>query len=276
MYMVVASKFLLNGDIMPKVSIVIPIHNYADYISDCLDSILRQTYKDIEIIVVDDCSTDNSIKIIKSYANKGVKLIQNTENKGPHRTRHTGASASTGDYIMFLDADDQLLVDDFIEIHVDTFDVFDDVDLVYCDYVDYIDNKPVEYVTRMEWEHIYKCCSAAPWSMFKRKCFEDVSHTFNFPIEVAGEDWDFLICLAENGCKAYHINSFMIFRRLHGKNISYNYKDPIHIPYIISRHPNCYSLEEFKSAIQFIQKERPQYWMQEWIKPVTSKEKMVD
>ena len=93
-----------------KFSIIIPIYNRSFFIDETLSSLLNQTYTDIEIICVDDCSTDESLQKIKSYAvkDKRVKVITHSKNLGPHCARQTGVSNASGDYILFLDCDDNL------------------------------------------------------------------------------------------------------------------------------------------------------------------------
>ncbi len=88
------------------ISIIVPIFNAEKYIRNCLDSILNQTYNNIEIIIVDDCSTDNSIKICEEYNSKRIKIYKNTQNHGPSYSRNIGILKSLGEYIMFIDADD--------------------------------------------------------------------------------------------------------------------------------------------------------------------------
>ncbi len=89
---------------MPKVSVIIPTYNCAQYITESIDSVLNQTYKDYEIIVVDDGSTDNIKEILVTYTSK-IKYIYQ-ENSGPSKARNTGILNSNGQYIAFLDADD--------------------------------------------------------------------------------------------------------------------------------------------------------------------------
>lgn len=86
-----------------KISVIISNYNTEKYISKAIQSVLDQTYDNVEIVVVDDCSTDNSIEVIKQYP---VKLIQNTENVGCGMSRRNGILEATGDYLMFLDSDD--------------------------------------------------------------------------------------------------------------------------------------------------------------------------
>ena len=91
-----------------KVSIIIPVYNVEQYIRECLDSVINQTLKEIEIICVDDCGTDNSISIVKEYANKDnrIKILYHNHNKGLGPARNTGIENAKGEYIMFLDSDD--------------------------------------------------------------------------------------------------------------------------------------------------------------------------
>lgn len=93
---------------MPKVSIIIPIYNVEKYLAKCLDSVLNQTYKNIEIICIDDCGKDNSINILKQYKDNRIKIIKHEQNKGLAIARNTGIKNATGDYIYFLDSDDYI------------------------------------------------------------------------------------------------------------------------------------------------------------------------
>ena len=87
---------------MPKFSIVIPVYNVEDYIERCLESIKKQTFKDYEVIVVDDGCTDKSIEIAKQY---DVKIIK-TEHVSVSEARNVGVKHTKGEYLIFLDSDD--------------------------------------------------------------------------------------------------------------------------------------------------------------------------
>ncbi len=97
-------------DHMPKISVLIPAYNVERYIVRCLDSVIRQTLADIEIVIVNDRSTDGTAAIIDEYAARDsrIKVINHPENCGLLWTRKTGVEASSGDYLMFLDSDDAL------------------------------------------------------------------------------------------------------------------------------------------------------------------------
>lgn len=94
-----------------KISIVIPCYNAEHYLSECLDSILKNASAQFEIICVDDCSIDNTIQIIESYLNKNSNIffVRHSENKGTLEARRSGSLAATGEYILFVDPDDRLV-----------------------------------------------------------------------------------------------------------------------------------------------------------------------
>lgn len=91
-----------------KVSIIVPIYNVEKYIEKCINSILNQTYRNLEIILVNDCSTDNSEKVLKEIikADNRCIYIEKKENGGLAAARNTGIKKATGDYLVFVDSDD--------------------------------------------------------------------------------------------------------------------------------------------------------------------------
>ena len=112
----------------PKISIIIPVYNVEKYLRECLDSCINQTLQDIEIICVDDCSPDNSIKILEEYQQKDsrIKIFRHAINKNLGAARNTGLANATGEYVWFIDSDDyidtkacQILYDAIKEFDVD-------------------------------------------------------------------------------------------------------------------------------------------------------------
>ena len=101
----------------PLVSIVIPVYGVADYIARCARSVFRQTYRNMEIIFVDDCTPDNSIVVLRHVMEEyperkaQVKILKHEHNHGLSAARNTGMEAATGDYIYFLDSDDAITED---------------------------------------------------------------------------------------------------------------------------------------------------------------------
>ena len=99
-----------NSDMMETVffSVIIPIYEVEQYLRECLDSIIRQTLKNFEIICVDDASTDGSGNIVREYAAKDIRIryISHGKNRGLGAARNTGLDLAKGRYVLFVDADD--------------------------------------------------------------------------------------------------------------------------------------------------------------------------
>ena len=97
----------------PVISVIIPLYDAKEYIGKCLDSLLAQTFQKFEVIVVDDCSKDDSVAIVKSYApkfNERLKLSTTKKNSrgGGYVPRNIGLNSARGEYVFFVDADDYL------------------------------------------------------------------------------------------------------------------------------------------------------------------------
>lgn len=114
------------------VSIIIPIYNIQEYIKPCLESVLRQTYNDIELILIDDGSSDDSSSICDSYANQDDRVrVVHQKNLGVSAARNKGLAVATGEYIMFVDGDD--MVDaNMVTCMMDKISINSDCTLVSC------------------------------------------------------------------------------------------------------------------------------------------------
>lgn len=106
---------------MPIVSVIVPVYNCEKYLAQCLDSVINQTLKDIEIICVNDASTDNSFKILADYVKRDcrIKLINFENNKGVSAARNSALDIANGEYIYFLDSDDWI-ENDYLDVMVKT------------------------------------------------------------------------------------------------------------------------------------------------------------
>jgi len=94
---------------MPKVSVVVSAHNYEEFIGSAIKSVLNQTYKNFELIITDDASTDHTLQIIKSFKDSRIKIFAFPTNRGESAAENNGIFNSTGDYIAILNADDEFL-----------------------------------------------------------------------------------------------------------------------------------------------------------------------
>ncbi len=103
---------------MPKISVILPVYNVEKYIRQCLDSLINQTFKDLEIICVDDNSEDNSLNIIKEYAQRDNRfiIIEKHARGGVGEARNTGLLRASGEYISFIDPDDWIELNTYEEI----------------------------------------------------------------------------------------------------------------------------------------------------------------
>lgn len=102
-----------------KISVIIPVYNVESYLHRCLDSVINQTYSNLEIILVNDGSTDNSLSIINEFAQKDKRIIVfSQKNSGLAVARNIGLKAATGDYVSFIDSDDWIEKDMYSELAV--------------------------------------------------------------------------------------------------------------------------------------------------------------
>lgn len=108
----------LRGDLLIKVSIIIPVYNVQTYLRKCLDSVINQTFKDIEIILVNDGSTDESLNICQEYSKNDNRIkVINKKNEGVSKSRNIGLIYSQGEYISFIDSDDWIELDMIEELY---------------------------------------------------------------------------------------------------------------------------------------------------------------
>ena len=160
-----------------KISIIIPVYNTEKYIKECIESIIKQTYKNIEIIIVNDGSTDNSVNIIKDYQKKYKRIkVINQKNKGPSAARNNGIKHSEGDYILFVDSDDWI-EENMVEKMINSINN-KETDLIICSYSQITNGKRKDFIVeeRKNFEEYlfdssvsgYSCCK-----MIKRECIKN-------------------------------------------------------------------------------------------------------
>lgn len=122
-----------------KVSVIVPVYNAENYLEECIQSILQQTYPNIELVLVNDGSRDHSHEICEKYAQDGRAVYVNKENGGASSARNAGLKQATGDYVMFVDADDfieETMVDDMYKALKGS-----DSQVVCCGFKKFYDNE---------------------------------------------------------------------------------------------------------------------------------------
>lgn len=155
------------------VSIIVPIYNTAEYVEECIQSVLSQSYKNIELILVDDGSTDGSVLVCQKYELLPNVKFYRQDNQGVSTARRKGVQESHGEWITFLDSDDYYLRNDAIDLLVSESE---DVDIVfgssgkgYAERKDLPDLLPCERFLEMQYA---RELSAGPWvKLFRRKLF---------------------------------------------------------------------------------------------------------
>lgn len=196
---------------MHKVSVIIPTYNCAQHITEAVDSVLNQTYKGIQIIVVDDGSTDNTKQVLAPYIEKRLISYLHQENSGPGAARNTGIRAANGEYIAFLDTDD-LWYPEKIERQIAILQATCSIGLVFSN-MKVSRNGTLLEETWMERMKSYDLlvknqrCIHRPWKLLleenfiptcavllKRACIKDVG--FFDESLVIGEDWDLWLKIA--------------------------------------------------------------------------------
>lgn len=122
------------------ISIIVPVYNTASYLEKCLNSIIRQTYKNLEIIIVNDGSTDNSLEICKEFEKRDTRIkVLNKSNGGLSSARNLGLKYANGNFIGFVDSDDWVSLNMFENLI--NLAVRNKLDIVECDYINSIDLK---------------------------------------------------------------------------------------------------------------------------------------
>ncbi len=177
---------------MPKVSVVVPVYNVEKYLNKCLDSLVNQTLQDIELILVNDGSTDGSKYILKEYESKYPEKIKylEKENGGLSDARNFGIPYATGEYIAFLDSDDYVELDIYEKMYKKAKE--QDYDMVECDFIwEYPDKKIIDtgliYDNKID---MFKYARVVAWNkLIKRALLQ--KYNIEYPKGLRYEDVEF-------------------------------------------------------------------------------------
>ena len=199
------------------ISVIVPVYNVDKYLNRCIDSIINQSYKNLEIILVDDGSTDNSGSICDSYKLKDERVIViHKKNSGQSMARVKGLEIASGDYVAFVDSDDLININTF-EIQLNNL-LLNDADISICKFIKFndLDEKKIiclaNSLTKVEDYEINcvnneyalsECLStknytASLWGKLYKK---SVFHNINFPQGSEMEDWAVVVDIMLNSKK---------------------------------------------------------------------------
>lgn len=184
-----------------KVSVIVPVYNVEKFIDKCLNSLVNQTLKEIEIIVVNDGSPDNSQKIIDKYVKKYPEKVQSfiKENGGQGSARNLGIEKAKGEYISFVDSDDWLDLDALEKMY--SLAKKDNSDIVICDMVDHYANYTI-YHNCTKYNSVFEVTPSACNKIFKKELIKD----FRFLSKLWYEDFNFTTKILFNTDKISNIS----------------------------------------------------------------------
>lgn len=175
----------------PKISVIVPVYNVEKYLKQCLDSIVNQTYKNLEIIIVNDGTKDNSMKIVENYLQDNRIKVINKENGGLASARNSGLEKVTGKYISFIDSDDWIELNMYEEL----VSQINDEDILIYRYFSYDDKKKkivgkkkIDFYSqnKLEDKYLYVELPCCCWSkLYKKEYLE--KNNFKF-LEILYED----------------------------------------------------------------------------------------
>ena len=197
-----------------KISVIVPVYNVEKYINRCVDSIINQTYKNLEIILVDDGSPDNCGKICDEYAKKDGRIkVVHKENGGVSSARNIGLDIATGDYIGFIDSDDYIELDMF-ECLVNSIIKYN-LDICECNFI--IEEKNNISYVKCKYENIlenrdiiknYLSDNIRPETcnkLYKKEFFDDIRFDTTM---ILGEDAFINYQIMKRAMKIYNINQY--------------------------------------------------------------------
>lgn len=204
------------------ISVVIPTYNRAHLIKRCIESVISQTYKDIEIIIVDDGSTDNTSDVIAELKNEKIHYYQLKENKGACFARNIGVLKAKGEYIAFQDSDDEWNKDK-LQKQIDYL-IEKKADLVFCSFTLNTGKKIIEFPTQQIDENkidkliLRNNYISTQTILAKKECLIDIPFDNDLP---RLQDWDLMIRFTQK-FKVYHLHENLVIMYQQSDSISKN------------------------------------------------------
>ena len=231
-----------NKNHLPYVTIIIPVYNSEKYLNECLDSILNQSLKEIEIICIDDGSTDNSKKILYSYKDPRIHIFEQ-KNSGAGATRNRGINLAKGEFIYFMDSDD--ILDTNALKYLYSFASYHKLDLILFDGISIFEDNELkekfsQYITMYKRKEFYSNIQTGfnlfkkmnkvgdfivgpPFQFLRREFIKE--NNIKFPEGTTHEDNLFTFLTMTYAIKAFYMNKCFYKRRIHHNSVmtSINY-----------------------------------------------------
>lgn len=206
----------------PLVTVFIAVYNGEKYIKDSLESIIKQTYENLEILIIDDGSTDNTCSIINKYNDSRIKLIKNKSNKGLPYTRNKALELFKGKYLAILDADD-ISVPHRIERQVDFLENHKNIDVVTSNYTVFNNKiskniKINRNIDRIKISLIFGCSLCNSTAMIRKDSLEKYNIRYN-PSCFVAQDYEMWCQFSKKG-NIYNIQDTLLRYRIGHENIT--------------------------------------------------------
>lgn len=201
---------------MTKISIIVPVYNVEKFLRRCIESILNQTFKDFELILINDGSKDKSLDVMNEYKNDKRVKIFTQENKGPAITRNLGIKKSEGKYIMFIDSDDYILPN-YVENYYNAM-ISGNYDLVIGGYQK-ITGDHIDFIRKLDDGEFSKYMVTGPVCKMYRRDFI-IKNDIEFLDTTASEDVYFNVCAYSKNPKIKIIDDIGYFYYFNPNSIS--------------------------------------------------------
>lgn len=213
---------------MDKISVIVPAYNAEKTVGKCLESLVNQTHENMEIIVIDDGSKDNTLKIMKDYQKKypDKVVVISRENKGIGYTRNEGMKVATGKYLGFVDSDDYVEVEMYEHLYKALNK--NKADAVVCDYYQFDETKKLEKkvldfkaTSILEYPNLINEINTSPWNkLYKKELFNGVQ----YPETLKYEDLSAVLLALLNAKKICKLNEplYDYYINMNGESNTYN------------------------------------------------------
>jgi glycosyltransferase involved in cell wall biosynthesis len=237
------------------ISIILSTHNQDKYISEAIESVLAQTFKDYELIIINDASTDDTQKIIDNYSTSNHKIKSyKTDDIGLSRTRNFGVSHSSGQYLLFLDGDDKIHPEFLINVW-NVIKENPEIGFVYTDTQHFDGANTFWEQPEYNFHNILEQNFVCSCSLIRREAYYDTDGFDNGNFGY-WEDWEFWINLGAKGWYGKHIPKKLFYYRIHkdsGMQSQRNQKlGIVYRCYIINKFPELYPPDWGKQAKEIL------------------------
>lgn len=214
----------------PRISVILPVYKVEKYINKCLDTLINQTLKEIEIILIDDCGGDNSIKIAEDYAKKDdrIIIIYNERNIGTGFSRNAGIKIAKGEYIGFVDPDDWIDLDYYEKLYQKANEDNSDIVKTICMKIHVDKNNKKEIRNQLnkriekglkEKKPIFSLFTYEHWTAIYKKSII-IENNVGYPNIRNGQDCVFLLYVTYYAKTISLINSVYYYYRWHSSSVS--------------------------------------------------------